>query len=521
MPLLANPQVAFPSLISLFTSSFGVIPGLKIAIWLHTFLGLWGMWLLTGYFGIKAPARLLASFIFMFNGTWVMHLAEGHMSWLAVAFLPFMFLAYLKSFEKKQWLFISAAIEGLMFYEGSTYVFAFCLLFICVYGLLRAVETRGWQPVLSVVFMNLLAALLCAPKLFPLLGLLSSNPRVVGTGTSLHWYDYISIFIDRERSLDSFGVWEYGTYIGLTVVVFYLASLSLLKQHTALVLTSLFLLLISFGNFAKFAPWTILHKLPFWSYFQLPTRSLIVFDFTVALLIGLYLGRSNSNKWITFLVSIIAIYICIDLFLTNSRLFAEATKPTIIAVFRLDGKKPPPPTLYSVDQKTTTFWHSVPSTHRPFSQIRVPDLERFVHGAWSDQYLPLLQNKGVVDAYETILFNRNASAINDKDYRGEFYFKGKGKVELLNWSPNKFVLHVNLQKDDRLVVNQNYWPGWHVSKGVLTRNEGLLAVDLPAGEYDISLRYLPTSFLIGVCVFCATVASMIALTRAPTIQRQS
>ncbi|MCM2356963.1 MAG: hypothetical protein NDI77_02350 [Geobacteraceae bacterium] len=513
MPFVGNPQAGFPSLTFLFTSLFGVIAGLKISVWVHTFLGLWGMWLLSGHMGVSGPARLAPSLIFMLSSSWALHLAEGHIVWLPAALLPFFFLAFLKGLDNKRWLLAAAVVESLMFYEGGTYVLAFSLLFVSVYAVCHAIETRNWQPIIAFTAVNLLAAALSAPKLLPVLNLLASHPRQMEAGGAISWDDYLALLLERSSSLDPASL-ESGSYLGIVVVVFYLFSLSLYKKHRALVIASLFILLLSLGNFSEFAPWTILHELPLFRSFQIPTRSLIVFNFSVALLIGLYMGKPGIRTDIraTFLLGIVIVFIGMDLFLLSSRIFAEAPKPVEVFFFRFNGPMhlQEPPKLYHVPPAATTgLWHSVVSVHRPFSQIRIPDLERFVHGAWSDQYLPLLQNRGVVDAYEPIQFERHARAVNDEEYKGEFYFVGKGEVSLRSWSPNKFTFHIKLQEKDRLVVNQNYWPGWLASRGVLTPHEGLLAIDLSPGEYDIEVSYFPNSFLLGICIFFTTLAGIV------------
>ena len=522
MPLVGNPQIAFPSLITIFTSLFGVLAGLKIAVWFHTFLGLLGMWILSGYMGAKGPARLAASLIFMFNGAWVMHLAEGHINWLSSALLPYMFLTYLMSFENQKWVIAAAFFESMMFYEGGAYVFAFCLLFMCMYGMLRSIEAKKWQPVKSLLTMNIIAALLSAPKLFPVLQLLTSNPRLKSAECSMCWEEILSSFINPDASFSNFGVWEYRSYLGVTVVVFYLASLRNISKHQSLTLTSIFMFLIGIGNFSNYSPWNILHKLPFWSYFQAPTRAFIVFNFTVAILISLYLSSDikKQHNFMPLLVFAIITYMGVDLFYTNSLVFTKVSSPTrypatgtkntasiknFAPVEYVEFKN-----YYDIDPlATTALWHHVPSMHNNFTQIRIPGTEKYSHGAWSDQYLPLLQNRGVVDAYETIPFERYAKAINDKDYRGEYYFMGEGIANQLRWSPNKLKYHIKLTKPDRLVINQNYWPGWKTSHGVVLRQNGLLAIDLPAGEYDLKVKYHPIAFKLGLMVFIATLISIL------------
>lgn len=519
MPFFANPQTGFPSPIFLVTSLFGVVAGLKISIWLHTFLGLWGMWLLSGNLGIKGPARLAPPLIFMFSSSWALHLAAGHVVWLPAAFLPFVFLAFRKSFVHKRWLLAAALFESTMLYEGGTYVLGFSILFVGIYAILYSVQIGSWRPVLTLLAMNILTAALSAPKLLPVLELLQSHPRPTDLGSPLSWDTFLSLFIERNTSLGS-GWWELGSYFGVVVLVTYLGSFTLIRKYQALVLASFFMLLVALGNFAHYSPWNILHELPLFSGFQVPTRSLIVFCFSVALLVGLYLSElgDNADKRIAVFVAVVVAVIGIDLFLVSSRIVPEALKPVNVpSTTWLLSRKPIAPVTPKLSRiypdTATSIWNSSAAFHQNFYQIRVPDLQRFADGAYSAQYLPLLQNRGVVDAYETIPFGNNAHAVADRDYQGEFYLQKGGRVALLNWSPNRFVYHVTLRDKDRLVINQNFWPGWKTSRGVLARHEGLLAVDLPPGDYDVAVRYLPRSFLIGILIFFISVAGIITAFR--------
>lgn len=510
--LIGNPQSGFLSPIFFLTGLFGVFVGLKIAVWLHTFLGLWGMWLLAGHLGLKGPARLAPAFIFIFSSTWALHLTEGHMVWLPAAFLPLLFLAFLKGLREKRWLLMAGIIESIMFYEGGTYVFVFSILFVALYAACYSLEIRSWQPLFANIGINILAAALSAPKLLPMLEMLGSNPRPMSAGSPLAWDDILAFLIERTG-----GGWETGAYVGITVVVLYVLSFSLLRQQRSLLLVSLFMLLLAMGNFATFSPWNILHKLPLFSSFHVPTRVLIVFNFSVALLVGLILEkfRNSSDHRINFFFWGIVLLIGADLLLLSHSIFGEASKTknesVLGANFKLIEIKRE---LYRVaPTQSAGLGRSVPSGHLPFSQIRIPGFERFVHGGYSDQYLPLLKNQGVVDAYEPIQFAHNARAVTDADYRGEYYLSGAGELKQLSWSPNRLVFHVNLPEDGRLVINQNFSTDWHSSEGSVTNSNGLLAVNLSAGEHDVELFYLPYSFVLGLAVFVATLSGMVIVIR--------
>ena len=471
------------------------------------------MWVLGGYLGIAGAARFASPIIFMFTSCWAMRLTEGHISWLPVSLLPFLFFFYLKSFGNFRWLLASAAIESLMFYGGGVYVFAYSLLFMGIYAVSLSVEKLAWRPVLTFCMVNLTVIGLTAPKLFPMLELLVNHPRVKDVGYSVTWDQFLANFIERNSSL---GMLERNSYVGIMVVVLYLCSLVMVRNYAALKATSLGMLLISLGNFAVYSPWALLHGLPLFRNFQVPERSLIVFVFSSALLVGLYLGNwvDSKNKVIAYIVGGIVLLIGVDLFSLGYEIFGEVYKPINVSVFRFNGPMTlgRPAELYRVSPgQGAKLWSSDLSFHRPFRQISVPDLERFAHGGWSDQYLPLLRNEGVVDAYEPIPINRHARSSTDPAYKGEFYLAGMGKVVQPEWSPNKMTYRVELPSGSRLVINQNYWPGWSSTCGVVVNHEGLLAVDLHPGTYYVTVSYLPRTFLIGVGVMGITLTGILFL----------
>ncbi len=72
---------------------------------------------------------------------------------------------------------------------------------------------------------------------------------------------------------------------------------------------------------------------------------------------------------------------------------------------------------------------------------------------------------------------------------------------------------------DQLVINQNFSKGWHSSRGTLRPHKGLLAVDLPAGDYEFAVNYLPKSFLAGACILIMTLGALVLITIASTFNR--
>jgi len=83
-----------------------------------------------------------------------------------------------------------------------------------------------------------------------------------------------------------------------------------------------------------------------------------------------------------------------------------------------------------------------------------------------------------------------------------------GTVRRVAWSPNRVALRVEVASPARVLVNQNWHPGWRASVGTVVSNEGLLAVDVPAGAHDVTLAFRPWSTFGGAA---ASTTALVAL----------
>jgi hypothetical protein len=86
------------------------------------------------------------------------------------------------------------------------------------------------------------------------------------------------------------------------------------------------------------------------------------------------------------------------------------------------------------------------------------------------------------------------------DLPAEEYALVPGEVTRLIWSPNQITLRTRLERAGRVVVNQNWHPGWRASVGRVVPEDGLLAVELPEGEHVLTLAFRPWSATAGLLV---------------------
>jgi hypothetical protein len=87
-----------------------------------------------------------------------------------------------------------------------------------------------------------------------------------------------------------------------------------------------------------------------------------------------------------------------------------------------------------------------------------------------------------------------------------------GEAKLVRWSPSELRFRTALTAPARLVVNQNFDPGWRASQGTIRSLAGLLAVDLGAGGHEVTLTHRPEGLAAGLALTLLGVAlSLVAL----------
>ncbi len=104
------------------------------------------------------------------------------------------------------------------------------------------------------------------------------------------------------------------------------------------------------------------------------------------------------------------------------------------------------------------------------------------------------------------------AVVSAPGYRGEAWLDdeatSRGKVKRVQVGSSRIHLEVSLSREATVVINQSHLPGFVTDVGTIARDAGgLLAVRLPAGEHQVTMRYRPLGQILGL--LASLVAAML------------
>ncbi|MFH1641562.1 MAG: hypothetical protein ABIC04_01550 [Nanoarchaeota archaeon] len=491
---------------------YGEIIGLKISIFVHLSISMFGMYLLSKYYGINNPTSLLPPIIFMLSGFYVSHLVTGHTWVLMIAFIPYVFLFYLKSYKNNKNIFFASISLSFMLL-GGTHIFLFTSLFLLIYSVFKLVESKKTATMKILLTIFTVTVLLSSIKLIPNIDFLSKHPRFTGhdySGYSLNTL-YLGLldkdqryFTERDSGQFYNGIvgqkgdrpfitgishgWEEnGAYMGLIPLALFLIGIFLLwKKHWPLILTSFIFLWLSFGHRAPISLWKLFKLFPIWNMVSSASRSILIFIFCLAIIDGLtlqklcqlYNKKSKHKQAIKIIISLIVFFVAFDLIFVNGQVLKDAF---IIPPLNITPNKE-----FSQTQK-----------HYVYSNLTS-----------MYDYPNYLRNEGKVNAYIEIPIQAYAIPKESENYKGELYLQNtKGEASYSYWSPNKLIVDVNVSREGYLVINQNYDKGWKTKNNRKVESfKGLISTKVYRRDKQITFYYLPNSFILGSFITIFTIA---------------
>ncbi|HLD42713.1 MAG TPA: hypothetical protein VJB08_01860 [Candidatus Nanoarchaeia archaeon] len=504
--LLAHPESLFLGPFFILNLIFGTVIGFKLQILVHLIIGMLGMYLICQWYKLRRFSSYLAPILFMLSSAFANRVVAGHTLYFSMAFLPFVFYFYLRSYSAMRYGAISAVFLVFIVFSGGTYPFLFSVLLIGIHGLLLMALRRSLNPLYSIGLIFLLAFGLGAIKLLPMLQFTSAygfsfdDDQPTSLKTLLSGFlsfdqspesrTYYSTFtqqvefyeagkkVSQKAAIDTQWQWhEYSAYFGLSFVLLVGWFFVLGRKHLLLLLLFVIFLILYFGD--SLLLYRLLRGLPLAGSFHGPSRFVNILLFLGSIFAAMMLSWIEGiKKQVTILgksypLGTAAAFSFVVLMAVNLFFVVEPLYQRVFAVepILLRG-------------------------HEAFMQAYTADKYRF-------QFPNILQNVGTINCYDRIKPPRAAvpaitlEGESNPGYLGEAWLTKENRSRQVAFSPNKIVVETNASSD-LLVVNQNFVKGWDAGRELRNYN-GLLAVPVE-GQETIVFRYLPPLFRTGMAV---------------------
>jgi hypothetical protein len=489
MPMFAHPQSTLLTPFTLLDLVFGPVVGVHVQIIAAIAIAFGGAYFLARVLGISRTGAAACAITFAGSSWFYLHMFAGHINCCAYTFAPWAVACLYLSSERERlnYAVLGALATALTITGGGTYASPQIGFVLALLAAMIALQKRSFFPFFALAVIGLFSIGLAAVKVVPSLQFVGIYVRPIKPDEACPLGLLVRALFDHQQNPlpsppgQGWDFYEFGAYIGII-----LASLALLgmvfRPRRALpwIITGLVLLALAAGNFGRYSPWVVEHKVPVFASHRVPSRWLILFTMAVGVLAGL--GTDVVRSRLRFLgtvivISLLAIALIDDWQVSTFYLFHVFDKPQ------------------DASPVSTTFHQTTGKGHRMLVAARA--------------------NTGVIHCYDPLRIQRYAVGSDRPNYRGEQYLLGPGSVTLEQWTPNTLSFEVETESPTVMVVNQNYHPGWRLAKGdgEVFSNDGLIAVRLPAARQHLELAYRSPAFGVGLAISLLSLVAMFLVWR--------
>lgn len=522
--MLANPQSSFLSPLYVFVLLFGPVVGLKIEIFVHLILGMFGMYMLSRYLGMDKICSYLPSFVYMLGSMYSVMITSGMTIFWAIAYIPFVFLYYLKSLRKTEpsdtsklarvlkkmkYILFSAFFLVLMVFEGGVIPFIYVVLFLLIYSLLPLIHsfflltynsfkkvrrseihgiktmTEGIIPIglknltLILTFTFLIGAI----KFVPMISWVSNHPRLITdySGFSLEILYHSLLGRDQQflpPSVERLNIeisWVGTQETGLD----FLKGMTYGWEENAMYVGWVPLVLFSIGAIISFKKhWKLILASFIFLWLSFGNRTPISL-WNVLHSFPIFSSLRVAQRFRMIFIFCLALISGLSLSKIKKSLLRRSNGrhkslinilSFLVVIFVLADLVVVGSPVFEQAFQTRPMKNFESTFYTWYKKW--PDGSFFqVSGRPPDAppshkfLLPLFQlNVGATEGYESAMeVQRNAIPWDDSRYRGEvFLLNTTGTVSITYFSPNRVKVSVNASKEGYIVLNQNYSPGWKV-----------------------------------------------------------
>jgi hypothetical protein len=476
-----------------------------------------GTWLLAGEFTRSTAARTFSCLVCVVNGRFALQAGTGHLWHLQYCYLPWALWAFERMLRDERprlrYLCCGAGAFAAMLYSGGIYPLPQSALLLGVYAASRAATERTGRPLLAFATIGGFAVGLAAPKLFSVALEFTERPRLVPSTEAINGRILWQALVATGQTpgshpvpIPQWGWHEYGIYIGFPAALLVVLGALWWEPPRALSLkvAGIVALVLGFGAFHELSPWALLHQLSVFRSQHVPTRwlypALLLFGVAAAAGLGSLLSRVPRRRNAELLCLAGCLLLAIDIGRESSTALARA--------FWMQPRSVAPAAAFEQFERVP---RSLQYQRRDYAPEAVPAMLAGIGVVQCTMHASL--NIWAPKAADGRPFGMGARGRDTKQYAGEAYTaSGSGTARIVSFSPNRVEVEVRgARADDRVVLNQNFDPGWSVDGRRTEPHQNAVSIPVSASTARVSFRFWPRGLTLGLVVLLLTLAGLAAL----------
>jgi hypothetical protein len=488
---LADPE--FPVLSPLFIPEliFGVPIGIRLAVMLSVLGGGLGILALSRSAKLSLEAGTLAAIGFMFGSVNLLEIVEGHTNIYMTMWIPWIFWAWLVMVRGKLKPIFCGIFLALTFYGGGIYLLMYTAIAFFGLGLFTK---KPMRTLFLTVKAGLWALGLSALKLIPVFLWLKNYPDAMYASSvnTLPWLK--QIFLERiphgaQPIYNQGSGWhEYGAYLGYILIAMAILGLFSVRRNKIIKFLGLTIIIAVFIS----ASGPLLKS--FFDVFPYVPRSnisrFVLFAVIPLVLLagfGLDLVRQKFKRGNICVLLVIG-FVAIDLMSFSYQLSKQAF---VLAPLTLETKAKYP-IEYTADN------YSTKSVDVSGDEVK-----------YSRSYAAFLAGYGATTFPSVLGPEARVKTIQDEKHSFLELENGWGNAKLLSWNPNTVTAAIEVESEDKLIINTNYAPGWYANDKPALDIAGRVAARVASGQSEVRFEYRTPGFYFGLYVSLFTLCLML------------
>ncbi|MDP3274652.1 MAG: hypothetical protein Q8Q09_05610 [Deltaproteobacteria bacterium] len=490
---LAGPEDSFYAPDTLLRWFFDVGMARHLTVLLGLFLGAEGTFRLARATGSSGLASLSAALIMLTNSVIMpLWITNGFFNFtLGFGLLPWVCWCLLMGVDKPAYRYLGGFFFAWIFTHAGTYPAPYTLL---VVGFLtfsmalmkRNEGDRAWlTPFVSATVLGVVFVLLALAKFVPLMLFLKQFSR---TWAVIEQHPAPTIFSNFT-----------GGYIPILVLAG-LAPVLRDRWGAVFALGAGLFFVLAMGDFDPLSPYHLLKQLPLFKQLRSPERHVIlVIQFLV-------LGAART---ITLVEDAIAQSVPWALGASSLSVLPRSLRIGAVALGTACAAGIFAPKYVQMVKQSAPSYASVQYSFEPARHMQQPFRQQ--RGNRRDGHVFPAMHAGSLACITGIPVPQ--SRLLRGDLQAEEYplDPALATVRRVYWSPNAITLDVTARRATRVLINQNYHRYWRSREGTVVSHQGLLAVNVPAGQHRVTLRFVDWPSYIAASISLLTLLGLLGL----------